>query len=246
MVFFFEPANITNQILNFGLPAPIDLQVVGTQRRGQLQDRAAAPRPRRARSRARPTCTSTRCYEQPQLNLNVDRVKAGQMGLTQRDVTSSMLISLSGNNQVAPSFWLNPANGISYNVGVQTSQYRIDSLDALLRTPVTGGHERRRPRRRRDRSPARRPATRSSGSSPSGASQAYGNPGCDDQRTAQLLSNLVDVKRSYGPVIINHYNVAPVFDVYANVDRRDLGSVGAEVEQIVKEEQAQPAARARR
>ena len=76
-------------------------------------------------------------YEQPQLNLNVDRVKAGQMGLTQRDVTSSMLISLSGNNQVAPSFWLNPANGINYNVGVQTPQYRIDSLDALLRTPVT-------------------------------------------------------------------------------------------------------------
>jgi len=55
-------------------------------------------------------------------DLDVDRVKAGQMGLTQRDVTSSMLISLSGNNQVAPSFWLNPANGISYNVGVQTSQ----------------------------------------------------------------------------------------------------------------------------
>src|SRR5262249_21357198 len=76
-------------------------------------------------------------FEQPQLNLNVDRVKAGQMGLTQRDVTSSMLISLSGNNQVAPSFWLNPATGISYNVGVQTSQYRIDSLDQLLRTPVT-------------------------------------------------------------------------------------------------------------
>ena len=82
-------------------------------------------------------------FEQPQLNLNVDRVKAGQLGLTQRDVTSSMLISLSGNNQVAPSFWLNPANGVSYNVGVQTSQYRIDSLDELLRTPVTAATERR-------------------------------------------------------------------------------------------------------
>src|SRR5581483_4354612 len=76
-------------------------------------------------------------YQQPQLNLNVDRIKAGQLGLTQRDVSSSMLISLSGNNQVAPSFWLNPATGISYNVGVQTSQYRIDSLAELLRTPVT-------------------------------------------------------------------------------------------------------------
>ena len=169
-------------------------------------------------------------------------MKAGQLGLTQRDVTSSMLISLSGNNQVAPSFWLNPANGVSYNVGVQTSQYRIDSLDELLRTPVTAasnavtettagslaGASRRRP---------------SIGSSPSGASLAYGNPGAMTSGSAQLLSNLVDVRRSYGPVIINHYNVAPVFDVYANVDRRDLGSVGAEVEKIVQEEQAQPAAR---
>src|SRR5207247_1960671 len=74
------------------------------------------------------------------------------------------------------------------------------------------------------------------GSSPSGISQAYGNPGAMNSGTAQLLSNLVDVKRSYGPVIVNHYNVAPVFDVYSNVDRRDLGSVGREVEQILKEE----------
>ena len=64
------------------------------------------------------------------------------------------------------------------------------------------------------------------GSSPSGASQAYGNPGAMSSGTAQLLSNLVDVRRSYGPVIINHYNVAPVFDIYSNVDRRDLGRPG--------------------
>jgi multidrug efflux pump subunit AcrB len=75
------------------------------------------------------------------------------------------------------------------------------------------------------------------GASPSGASQAYGNPGALSNPT-QLLSNLVDVQRSYGPVIINHYNVAPVFDIYANVDRRDLGSVGRDVEKIVEEEQA--------
>src|SRR5262249_19175571 len=75
------------------------------------------------------------------------------------------------------------------------------------------------------------------GSSPSGSSLAYGNPGALSN-SAQLLSNLVDVKRSYGPVVINHYNVAPVVDVYSNVDRRDLGSVGAEVEKIMTEEQA--------
>jgi multidrug efflux pump subunit AcrB len=76
------------------------------------------------------------------------------------------------------------------------------------------------------------------GSSPSGASQAYGNPGAMASGSAQLLSNLVDVTRSYGPVIVNHYNVAPVFDVYANVDRRDLGRVGRAVETIVAEERA--------
>ncbi len=176
MVFFFQPANITNQILNFGLPAPIDLQVVGTQRRGQLQDRPEAARPR---SRAFPGAADVHVHqvvEQPELSLNVDRVKAGQMGLTQRDVTSSMLISLSGSNQVAPNFWLNPANGVSYNVGVQTPQYRIDSLDALLRTPVTAATT-RSPDDRRVARRARPPANASVGASPSGASQAYGNPG---------------------------------------------------------------------
>src|SRR6185436_8229588 len=235
MVFFFEPANITNQILNFGLPAPIDLQVVGNN----------APANYKIAQRLRQSVAAIpgaadvhihQVYEQPQLNLDVDRVKAGQMGLTQRDVTSSMLISLSGNNQVAPSFWLNPANGISYNVGVQTSQYRLDSLDQLLRTPVTSASN--AVTETTAGSLAGASGAPSIGSSPSGASLAYGNPGAMTGGSAQLLSNLVDVRRSYGPVIINHYHVAPVFDVYSNVDRRDLGSVGAEVEKIVQKERA--------
>jgi len=211
MVFFFEPANITNQILNFGLPAPIDLQVVGRDAANNYRV-AQRLRDRVSRIPGAADVHIHQVFQQPQLNLNVDRVKAGQMGLTQRDVTSSMLISLSGNNQVAPSFWLNPATGVSYNVGVQTSQYRIDSLDELLRTPVTA---------------ASSAVTTTTPGSWSGAAGAV-----------QLLSNLVDVKRSYGPVIINHYNVAPVFNVFANVDRRDLGSVGRAVERIMKEEQA--------
>jgi multidrug efflux pump subunit AcrB len=234
MVFFFEPANITNQILNFGLPAPIDVQVVGNNAPANY---AIAQRLRQQVA-AIPGAADVhihQVYEQPQLNLSVDRVKAGQMGLTQRDVTSSMLISLSGNNQVAPSFWLNPANGISYNVGVQTSQYRLDSLDQLLRTPVTAATN--AVTETTAGSLAGASGAASIGSSPSGASQAYGNPGAMTGG-AQLLSNLVDVKRSYGPVIINHYNVAPVFDIYSNVDRRDLGSVGAEVETLVQKERA--------
>src|SRR5204862_3876611 len=136
MVFFFEPANITNQILSFGLPAPIDFQVAGRDAANNYK-LVQKVRDRIARIPGAADVHIHQVFQQPQLNLNVDRVKAGQLGLTARDVSSSMLISLSGNNQVAPSFWLNPVNGVSYNVAVQTSQYRIDSLDTLLRTPVT-------------------------------------------------------------------------------------------------------------
>ncbi len=236
MTFFFEPANITNQILSFGLPAPIDLQVIG-------RDAAANYKVAQKlidRIRTIPGAADVhmhQVYQQPQINLSVDRVKAGQLGLTQRDVSSSMLISLSGNNQVAPSFWMNPATGISYNVGVQTSQYRIDSLDELLKTPVTAASNAVVTNTPGSLLGSATAGNASVGAAPAGATQAYGNPGALSTGAPQLLSNLVDVHRSYGPVIINHYNVAPVFDVYANVDRRDLGSVGREIEKVMKEEQ---------
>ncbi|HUK35325.1 MAG TPA: efflux RND transporter permease subunit, partial [Vicinamibacterales bacterium] len=226
VVFFFEPANITSQILNFGLPAPIDLQVVGTNAAANF-GLAQKLRDDIARIPGAADVHVHQVFRQPQLNLDVDRVKAGQLGLTQRDVTSSMLISLSGNNQVAPSFWLNPATGVSYNVGVQTSQYRIDSLDELLRTPVTTPASAVTETTAGSLAGVSAAGATFVGTSPSGTSAAYGNPGVMAGGTTQLLSNLVDVGRSYGPVIINHYNVAQVFDVYANVDRRDLGSVGA-------------------
>jgi multidrug efflux pump subunit AcrB len=237
MVFFFEPANITNQILNFGLPAPIDLQIVGGRDSANSYKIARKLRDRIARIPGAADVHIHQVFRQPQLNLNVDRVKAGQLGLTQRDVSASMLISLSGTNQVAPNFWMNPVNGITYNVGVQTSQYRIDSLDQLLRTPITAGTSALNMTTPGSLAGVAASGDASIGTSPSGASQAYGNPGAMPPG-AQLLSNLVDVQRSYGPVIVNHYNVAPVFDVYANVDRRDLGSVGRDVESIMKEEQA--------
>jgi multidrug efflux pump subunit AcrB len=237
IVFFFEPANITSQILNFGLPAPIDLQVVGNNAAANY-GLAQKLRDEMARIPGAADVHIHQVFQQPQLNLQVDRVKASQLGLTQRDVTSSMLISLSGNNQVAPSFWLNPATGVSYNVGVQTSQYRIDSLDELLRTPVTPPATGVTETTAGSLAGASAGGATFVGTSPSATSAAYGNPGVMATGSTQLLSNLVDVRRGYGPVIVNHYNVAPVFDVYANVDRRDLGSVGADVERIVGRAQA--------
>ena len=136
MDFFFQPANITSQILNFGLPAPIDLQVVG---RNADANYKIAQRLAKRISHI-PGAADVHVHQvvdQPEIRLDVDREKASQMGLTQRDVTSSMLISLSGSGTVAPNFWMNWTNGVNYNIGVQTPQYRIDSLDALLRTPIS-------------------------------------------------------------------------------------------------------------
>jgi multidrug efflux pump subunit AcrB len=225
-VFFFQPANITSQILNFGLPAPIDLQVVGRDVEGNYKI-AEHLAERIARIPGAVDVHVHQVVDQPEIRLDVDRVKASQLGFTEYDVTSNMLISLSGNGTVAPNYWVNWSNGVNYNVGIQTPQYKVNSLDALLRTPI---------------SVASRPGNilsdnnASVGASPNGASQAYGNPGAMATST-QLLSNLVSVKRGYTPVIVNHYNVAPVFDVYANVARRDLGGVGGEVDKIVRDEE---------
>ena len=235
MTFFFQPANITSQIVNFGLPAPIDLQVVG---RDAVANYEIARRLAQRISRI-PGAADVHVHQvvaQPELELNVDRIKASQLGLTQRDVTSSMLISLSGSGTVAPNFWMNWANGVSYNIGVQTPQYRVNSLDALLRTPISVSNTQANAGSG-SQAGAASGTTAFVAAAPNGSSQAYGNPGAMPG-TTQLLSNLVSVKRANTPVIVNHYNVWPVYDVYANVDRRDLGGVGRDVERIMREEEA--------
>ncbi len=232
---FFEAANITNQILNFGLPAPIDLQIVGrnTGANYQIAQTLAA---KIAHIPGAADVHIHQLIDQPQIRLNVDRTKAGEMGLTQRDVASNMLISLSGTNQVAPNFWLNWDNGVQYNIGVQTPQYKVNSLDVLLRTPVSAGNAPVNSNTVAGQMGTATATGTSVGASPSGASQAYGNPGALVGGSTQLLANLVTVDRGYAPVIINHYNVQPVFDVYANVDRRDLGGVGKDLEKIIRDE----------
>ena len=233
-VFFFQPANITTQILNFGLPAPLDLQVVG--RDSEANYKIAQDLARKiARVPGAADVHVHQVIDQPEIRFNVDRAKASQLGLTQRDVSTNMLISLSGIGTLAPNYWVNWSNGVNYNVGMQTPQYKIDSLDALLRTPVSVANNIVNTNTPGSLAGTSTAGNASVGASPSGASQAYGNPGAMAGST-QLLSNLVTVQRDYAPVIVNHYNVWPVFDVYANVDRRDLGGVGSEVEKIINQE----------
>jgi multidrug efflux pump subunit AcrB len=189
--FFFTPANITNQILDFGLPAPIDLQLSG---RGK--DNYQLTQKLLKQVQAIPGVVDAHIHQEvayPTIDVNVDRLKSRQIGLTQQDVAQSMLISLTGTGQTAPNEWLNPQNGVNYQVVVQTPQYRIDSMQSLGRTPVT---------------------------SPAG-------------NASQLLGNVANFERDITPVIINHYNIQPVYDIYASTDERDLGGVASEIRKIM-------------
>ena len=127
-----------NQILNFGLAAPIDVQVVG---RNQADNYKVALDLERKIAEVRGTADVHlhQVVNVPELRLNVDRTKADQLGLTQRDVANSLLISLSSSTQVAPNYWLNPVNGVNYLLVVQTPQQRIRD-PALQRTPAGDFH----------------------------------------------------------------------------------------------------------
>ena len=136
--FFFEPADITSQILNFGLPAPIDVQVVGVNREANL---AVAQKLRQEIAKVPGTADVHlhQITDVPDLRLNVDRIMASELGLTQQDVAGSVLVSLSSTTQVSPNFWVNPENRVNYRVAVQTPEYRIHSVDTLMSTPIIKG-----------------------------------------------------------------------------------------------------------
>ncbi len=168
----------------------------------------------------------------PEIDVDVDRDKAGQVGLTQRDVSNSLLISLSGSGQIAPTEWLDYRTGVSYFVTVQTPQYRLDSMPALMHTPIVPPFTNVNSTTATSLAGSAYAGDSFVAAAPSQSSMAYGNPGAA-AATPQLLSNLAAVSRNVAPEIINHYNVQPVFDIYANLDRRDLGAVGAAVEKIV-------------
>jgi len=134
-VFSFLPADIVSQILNFGLPAPIDVQVVGSNQTANY----AYATDLLKRIRQVPGIADLRIQQvlnYPQINVDVDRTLAAEIGLTQRDVANSLLITLSGSSQVRPNFWLNPDNGVSYPIVAQMPQYRIDSISDLANVPV--------------------------------------------------------------------------------------------------------------
>ncbi len=193
LTFFFQPADIVSQILNFGLPAPIDVQIAGMDRRNNY----ALATQIAERIRKIPGAKDVHLHQVmnvPKLHIDVDQTRARELGLTQQDVSNSLLVSLSGSGQVQPNYWVDPAMGISYLVETRTPTYKLDSVDAISALPLT--------------------------------SQSAG---------VQLLANVATVERSVTPEAANHTNVQPTFDVYANVQGRDLGSVAREINQILDE-----------
>jgi CzcA family heavy metal efflux pump len=133
--FFFQPADIVTQILNFGLPAPIDVQVVGTD----MQSSYIIAQQIANRMRHIPGTADVHVQQMlslPTLHMDIERTRVTQVGLTARDVAQSALVSLSGSFQTSPNFWLNPKNAVTYQIAVQAPQYRMTNLQDLMNIPV--------------------------------------------------------------------------------------------------------------
>jgi len=189
--FFFQPADIVTQILNFGLPAPIDVQVVGTDQ----QTNYAIAQQIANKVRHIPGTADVHVQQLlslPTLQMDIERTRVTQVGLTAREVAQSALVSLSGSFQTTPNFWLNPRNEVTYQMAVQAPQYRMTNLQDLMDIPVIS------------------------------------------QQGPQLMGNLVQVSPTVRPATVNHYDVQPVMDVYASTQDRDLGSVAADTNKVLK------------
>jgi multidrug efflux pump subunit AcrB len=192
--FFFLAPDISTQVLNFGLAAPIDVQVVGAV--GNEEATYQVAKDIAARIEKIPGAADVHLAQVvgvPTLEVAVDRTMAHEQGVTERDVASDLLISLSSSSQVSPSYWLDEKRGVQYLVAVQTPQYDLHSFDDLATTPISTG--------------------------------TTGAP--------QLLSNLAQLGRVTGPANVTHFNASRSYDVQANVDGTDLGTVAKAVEAIL-------------
>jgi multidrug efflux pump subunit AcrB len=195
LAFYFQPADIVTQILNFGLPSPIDVQISGAQR----EKTYAIARQLEADMRQVRGAVDVRLFQvidAPRLHFAVDRERASAVGLTQRDVANNMLLTVSSSSQVSPSFWMDPKTGNSYPVGVRVPETKIDSLEAIT---------------------------------------TLGIPSADGM---QLFGDLTRVERTRTPAFVTHVDIQPTYNVRADVQDIDLGSVAADIERLVDKHRA--------
>ncbi len=213
VTFYVLPVDIVTQILNFGLSAPIDIQIVGPNLYG---NRALAERMLDDVRHVTGAVDARiqQPFDYPNMTVNVDRTRASAIGLTQQNVAQSILVALSGSFQTSPSFYLDPRNGVSYNVATQTPQYRLDTVAALQSLPVTGA--------------AAAPQNSTTGMNTAAAS-ARGAA-----QSVQVLGNLATIEPGSELGTVSHYDVQPVLDIYANVNGTDLGTVTRSMDQILE------------
>jgi multidrug efflux pump subunit AcrB len=190
--FYFQPADMMNQILNFGLPAPIDVKIIG----GDYKNYHLAQEIE-ARMKRIPGAVDVHVHQimnQPALRLEVDRTRAAELGVSQQEIAQNFLISSSSSVVVTPNYWADPKTGRPYQVVVvQPHHLALDSIDSILNIPLPGR-----------------------GGAPT-----------------QTLGNVATIKYAQVPAIINHVNTELAFDVYANVQGRDLGGVASDVRKVI-------------
>jgi multidrug efflux pump subunit AcrB len=206
--FYYQAADIVTQILNFGIPAAIDVQIVGNNYAANQQLAAKLV----SKVAAVPGAADVHIHQRldrPAIALTMDRTRMQAMGLTPADLAQNVLLPLSGSAQTSPNFWLNPNNNINYSIQVQAPQANISSLDELLRLPVG-------------------PSNAAASNAASALNSAAG-------RGTQLLGNLVTASPTTEFAIFTRYNILPAINIYANVRGRDLASVAKEIQAIVDE-----------
>ena len=204
-IFYFQPADMVTQILNFGIPAQIDVRAVGYDRAKNLRIAKELVQ----RIAAIPGVADAHLQQEvngPELLVNIDRARATQFGLNANNIALNLNTSLSSSEQVSPNFWTDPSNGTPYYLTVQTPEPRVSSLNELKNTPVTTFT-----------------AVSSGGRNPI--------PG--------LLSNVATIKRDTVPTNANQANIQPVYEVFANTEDRDLGSISSDIHKIVADYQKQ-------
>ncbi|HEU5352695.1 MAG TPA: efflux RND transporter permease subunit [Terracidiphilus sp.] len=208
VTFYALPVDIVTQILNFGLSAPIDIQIVGPN---IYANRALAEKILN-QVRQVPGAVDARIqqpFNYPNLTVDVDRTRAATIGLTQQDVAQNLLVALSGSFQTTPSYYLDPRSGVTYDVEVMAPQYRVDTLAELKSLPINGSST----------------AAPPSGSAPTGA------PGA--QSPVEVLSNVARIVPGAQIGAVSHYDIQPVIDIYTNVEGTDLGTVTGNLQGIL-------------
>ena len=207
---YFQAADIVSQVLNFGLPSAIDAQINGNSLQSDY-DIALRLKDRMARIPGVVDMRIAEPLDYPSLQVAVDRTKALQFGITQQEVASSVLSSLSGAQLLQPNFWLDPISGVNYNVIEQARQHLFDSIGALQNIPLS--------------------TTATSSSNVTAGSTATSGAATPSQ--PQLLGNLATISHAWDPAVVAHYTVQRVVDVDCGVAGRDLGAVTSAVQREI-------------